>query len=80
MVPVDQWSKGEGWCTTYLHSPDDAWPLTELAEQIEKIVGDVFAQGFVIDRAQRTTDDIGLVVPAILAGPSATLVIVGRTA
>ena len=48
--------------------------LVELAEQIEEIVGNVFAQGFVIDGAQRTTDDIGLVMLAILGGPCAALV------
>ena len=54
--------------------------LVELAKQIEEIVGNVFAQGFVIYGAQRTTDDIGLVVPAILGGPCGALVIVLRTA
>jgi len=33
-----------------------ATPLTELAEKVEKIVGDAFTKGIVIDRAQRATD------------------------
>ena len=54
--------------------------LVEFPEQAEEIVGNVFAQCFVIDCAQRTTDHIGLVVLAIPGGPCATLVTVGRTA
>jgi len=33
-----------------------ATPLTELAEQVEKIVGDAFTKGIVIDRAKRAAD------------------------
>lgn len=33
-----------------------ALALAELAEQVEKIVGDGFAQGVIIDRAQRTAN------------------------
>ena len=59
-------------------SPKQA--LGELAKQIEKILGNVFAQGFIVDRAQRTSDDSGLVVLAFLGGACAALVIVLRTA
>jgi len=33
-----------------------ATPLIELAEQVEKIVGDAFTKGIVVDRAKRATD------------------------
>ncbi len=53
--------------------------LFELAEQIEEIVRDVFAQCFIIDCAQRTTDHVGLVIFAT-GGSCAALVIILRTA
>ena len=54
--------------------------LAELAKQIEEVVGNVFAQGFIIDRAQRAADDIGLVMPRILGGPCAAAILIVRTA